>query len=379
MPTPSPSPGAVRYARHVALPQVGAAGQRRIAAGRILVVGAGGLGSPVLLYLAAAGVGAITVADDDTVALSNLQRQVLHDTAGVGRLKVDSAAERLAALNADTSITVIPDRVGAGNAARVVAGMDVVVDGSDNFATRFALSDACAAARIPYVYGSVQGFEGQAAVLCDGDAPCYRCLFPEPPPVGSVPACGEAGVLGTLPGIIGTIQATEVLKILAGAGDVLRGRLLIVDGLRMRFHEVALQRDRRCAACGEVPAPHPRSVVQQVPTVEVSAMGAHEDISPVELRQRLDAGDPLLVLDVREPAEWQIARIEGARHLPMGRVQAEAASLDPDAETVVYCHHGARSASVAGWLRRSGFTNVHNLAGGIDRWSIDVDPSVARY
>jgi molybdopterin/thiamine biosynthesis adenylyltransferase/rhodanese-related sulfurtransferase len=373
------SPGADRYARHIALPQVGAEGQRRIAAGRVLVVGAGGLGSPVLLYLAAAGVGHITVADDDTVAISNLQRQVLHDTAGVGRLKVESAAERMATLNPDTQVAALAVRVDRRSAAHLIAGMDAVVDGSDNFETRFALSDACAATRVPYVYGSVQGFEGQVAVLCDGDAPCYRCVFPQPPPEGTVPACREAGVLGTLPGIIGTLQATEVLKVLARAGEVLRGRLLLVDGLRMHFHEVALRRDPGCPACGPAMAQGTRSIPQSMPTVEEATMDAHGDISPLELRQRLDAGDPLVVIDVREPAEWQIARIEGARHLPMGRVQAEVDSLDPAAETVVYCHHGARSASVAGWLRRSGFTNVHNLSGGIDRWSTDVDPAVTRY
>ena len=376
--TTSKPVGSSRYARHLALPQVGAGGQRRIAAARVLVVGAGGLGSPVLLYLAGAGVGSITVVDDDRVALSNLHRQVLHDAAAVGVLKVESATRRMAALNADVRVTAIAERVDDRNAAQLVAGMDVVIDGSDNFATRFALSDACAAARIPYVYGSVQGFEGQAAVLCDGDAPCYRCLFPEAPPEGSVPACGEAGVLGTLPGIIGTIQATEALKVLTGAGDVLRGRLLMVDGLRMRFHEVALQRNRDCPACG-APAALPEPGTRNETTGEDAAMEAHADMSPAELRQRLDAGDPLVVIDVREPAEWQIGHIDGARHLPMGRVQAEAGSLDPAAETVVYCHHGSRSASVAGWLRRSGFTNVHNLAGGIDRWSTDVDPSVPRY
>lgn len=376
--TTPPPPDAARYARHVALSQVGAEGQRRITAARVLVIGAGGLGSPVLLYLAAAGVGSITLADDDRVALSNLHRQVVHDTAAVGSLKVDSAVQRLAALNSDVRLSAIPQRVTADNAAALIAGMDVVVDGSDNFETRFGLSDACAAARVPYVYGSVQGFEGQVAVLCDEDAPCYRCLFPEPPPLGTVPACREAGVLGTLPGIVGTIQATEVLKILIGAGDVLRGRLLLVDGLRMRFHEVALRRSADCPACGAFPAPGSRTD-EYMPTGEDAAMDAHADMSPLELRQRLDAGDPLVVIDVREPSEWQIGHIDGARHLPMGRVQAESGSLDPSAETVVYCHHGARSASVAGWLRRSGFANVHNLAGGIDRWSTDVDPSVARY
>lgn len=377
MTTPTAA-GADRYARHVALPQFGADGQRRITAGRVLVVGAGGLGSPVLLYLAAAGVGTITIADDDTVAVSNLQRQVLHDTASVGRPKVDVAAERMAALNDDSRVVTIAHRVDSANAPRLVEGMHLVVDGSDNFETRFALSDACAMARIPYVYGSVQGFEGQVAVLCDADAPCYRCLFPEPPPAGSVPACRETGVLGTVPGIVGTIQATEALKVLTGAGETLRGRLLIVDGLRMRFHEVELRRNPDCPACGDR-ASRPDRPARRNPELEVPAMDVHEDISPLELRRRLDAGDELVVIDVREPAEWELARIAGARHLPMGRVQAEVSSLDPGAETVVYCHHGARSASVAGWLRRAGFANVHNLAGGIDRWSTDVDPSVARY
>lgn len=378
MATPPP-PGADRYARHVALPQIGAEGQRRIAAGHVLVVGAGGLGSPVLLYLAAAGVGSITVADDDTVSISNLQRQVVHDTTMAGRSKVESARERIHALNPEVTVTAIAGRIDVGSAARLVTGMDAVVDGSDNFETRFALSDACAAARIPYVYGSVQGFEGQAAVLCDADAPCYRCLFPEPPPEGTVPACREAGVLGTLPGIVGTIQATEVLKILTGIGEVLRGRLLLVDGLRMRFHEVSLRRDPECLACGPARVMRPGTTLSTTLTVENPVTDAHSDMSPQELRQRLDAGDALVVIDVREPSEWQIGHIAGSRHLPMGRVQAEIASLDAGAETVVYCHHGARSASVAGWLRRSGFTNVHNLTGGIDRWSVDVDASVPRY
>ncbi|MBA3891727.1 MAG: molybdopterin-synthase adenylyltransferase MoeB [Gemmatimonadaceae bacterium] len=378
MTTPSLEDGD-RYARHIALPQVGAEGQRRIASGRVLVVGAGGLGSPVLLYLAAAGVGSITVIDDDTVSISNLQRQVVHDTARAGDPKVESARARMVALNPGIAVTAVAKRIDSTNAASLVSGADVVVDGSDSFETRFALSDACAAARIPYVYGSVQGFEGQASLLCDADAPCYRCLFPEPPPPGTVPACREAGVLGTLPGIVGTIQATEVLKVLAGIGETLRGRLLLIDGLHMRFHEVALRRNPDCRACGRAAGARERTMDVTAATREDATMDAHADMSPAELRQRLDAGDSLVVIDVREPAEWEIGHIEGARHLPMGRVQAEVASLDPTAEMVVYCHHGSRSGSVAGWLRRSGFTNVHNLAGGIDRWSVEVDPAVARY
>lgn len=368
------SPPADRYARHLALPQLGAAGQGRIRAGRVLVVGAGGLGSPVLLYLAAAGVGHLTIADDDRVAVSNLQRQVVHDTAAAGGFKVASAAARLAALNPDVDVTTLAMRIGPREAAALVSGFDVVVDGSDNFATRYALSDACAAARVACVHGSVQGFDGQVAVLCTGDAPCYRCMHPVEPAPGAVPACADTGVLGSLPGIVGTIQATEVLKLLAGVGEPLAGRLLLVDGLRMRFHEVALARDPQCSACG--PA---RAARTSTPTADEDAMDGNEDLTPQELKRRLDAGDPLVVIDVREPAEWEIAHLDAARHLPMARVQEEVGTLDPAAETVVYCHHGARSAAVAGWLRRAGFARVHNLAGGIDRWSLEVDPSVARY
>jgi sulfur-carrier protein adenylyltransferase/sulfurtransferase len=363
-----------RYARHIALPGVGLEGQQRIRDGRVLVVGAGGLGSPVLLYLAAAGVGHLTIADDDHVAVSNLQRQVVHDTASAGRLKVESAAARLRALNPDVEVTALAARIGAREARTLVAGFDVVVDGSDNFDTRYALSDACAAERVAYVYGSVQGFAGQVAVLCTGDAPCYRCMHPEPPPPGSVPACSESGVLGSLPGIVGTIQATETLKLLTGAGEPLAGRLLLVDGMRMRFHEVALARDPECRACS--PA---RAVRDTTLTTTEDVMDGNEDLTPEELKGRLDAGDPLVVIDVREPAEWQIAHLDMARHLPMARVQAEVGTLDPAAETVVYCHHGARSAAVASWLRRAGFARVHNLAGGIDRWSREVDPAMPRY
>lgn len=362
-----------RYARHIALPDIGIEGQRRIRAGRVLVVGAGGLGSPALLYLAAAGTGHITVVDDDRVSLSNLQRQVLHDTAAVGRLKVEVAAARMRALNPDIEVTPVAERLEPASAAARVSGFDVVIDGSDNFPTRYALSDACAAAAIPYVYGSAQGFDGQAAVLCGAEAPCYRCLFPEPPPPGSVPACGETGVLGAIPGIIGTIQAAETIKLLTRGGQVLAGRLLLVDGLRMRFHEVAVERQRDCAGCR-----HRRPGIPAMPPPRSDTM-EEKDITPVELKARLDAGEPVVVIDVREPGEWQVGHLAVARHIPLGRVREEAGALDPAAPTVVYCHHGMRSATAADWLRRSGFTRVQNLVGGIDRWSTDVDPSVPRY
>lgn len=362
-----------RYARHIALPGVGIDGNRRIREGRVLVVGAGGLGSPALLYLAAAGVGHVTVIDDDRVSLSNLQRQVVHDTAAVGQLKVEVAAARMRALNPDVMVTPLAERVGPSNAGALVSGFDVVIDGSDNFPTRYLLSDACAAAAIPYVYGSVQGFDGQAAVLCDDAAPCYRCLFPEPPPPGSVPACGESGVLGMVPGIIGTIQAAETIKLLAGAGEVLRGRLLLVDGLRMRFLEVAVERLPDCSGCRS------RGPGTTPPTSRMSDAMDDSNITPTELEQRLDAGEPIVVIDVREDAEWQIGHLAAARHIPMDRVREVADALDPSAPTVVYCHHGMRSATVADWLRRSGFSSVRNLVGGIDRWSTDVDPAVPRY
>ena len=363
---------AARHARHLSLAHVGAGGQARIGASRVLVVGAGGLGSPVLLYLAAAGVGRLTIVDDDRVSVSNLQRQVVHDTPSAGGLKVESAAARLRALNPDVEVTALATRLDADGARQLVPGFDVVVDGSDNFETRYALSDACVAAGVPNVYGSVQGWGGEATVLCAKAAPCYRCMHPVPPPAGSVPACSDTGVLGPIPGIVGAVQATEVLKLLAGAGSTLAGRLLLIDGLRMRLHEVALARNPHCAACGSG-----RGTLNM--NEEGVAMAGHEDFTPAELRRRLDAGERLVLVDVREPSEWAIGHLDGARHIPLRDVPAALATLDPGEPMVVYCHHGMRSANAAAVLRQAGFAEVHNLAGGIDRWSIEVDPSIARY
>lgn len=364
-----------RYARQLALPQVGPEGQRRLGRARMLVVGAGGLGSPALLYLAAAGVGHITVIDDDRVDVTNLHRQVIHDTAGVGQKKVDSAAARLRALNPEIEIATIDARVDARMARDLVGAFDLVLDGTDNFGTRYALSDACAERRIPYVYGSVQGFEGQAAVLCTGDAPCYRCLFREAPPPGTVPSCGELGVLGVVPGLVGTIQATEAVKLVLGIGQPLVGRLLMIDAARARLHEVELARDPACPACGTTaPAEEGKRRMGSDRDVE-----EERPVTPVELKAQLDSGDRPVLLDVREPQEWEIAHLTGATHMPMGSIPDRVAELDPESEIVVYCHHGVRSAAVVDWLRAAGFRRVHNLAGGIDRWSLDVDPTLPRY
>ena len=374
-----------RYHRHLILPEVGADGQRRLKAARVLLIGAGGLGSPAALYLAAAGVGHVGVVDADDVELSNLQRQVLHDTASVGTPKVDSAAARMRAINPHVDVVSHRTRLTSANAMQLLADYDVVVDGSDNFPTRYLVNDACVLLGKPNVYGSVLRFEGQASVFSFGDGPCYRCLFREPPPPGLVQSCADSGVLGVLPGLIGVVQAAETIKLITGAGETLAGRLLLVDGLRMRFRTIDVTRDPECRACGthEITtlidyeafcgvAPDSGG---HVPAEE----GDDDEISPRTLAERMKAGTPPALLDVREPYEWTIARLPDAQLVPLDALPHAVSTLDPGAELVVYCHHGIRSAAAVTWLRERGFQRARNLTGGIDRWSREVDPSTRRY
>jgi sulfur-carrier protein adenylyltransferase/sulfurtransferase len=374
-----------RYHRHLILPEVGADGQRRLKAARVLVIGAGGLGSPAALYLAAAGVGHLGVVDADDVELSNLQRQVLHDTESVGTPKVDSAAARLRALNPHVHVVAHHTRLTSTNALSLLGDYDVIVDGSDNFPTRYLVNDACVLLGKPNVYGSVLRFEGQASVFSFGDGPCYRCLFREPPPPELVQNCADSGVLGVLPGLIGVVQAMETIKLIARVGETLDGRLLLVDGLRMRFRTIDVARDPECRACGTgeitklIDYELFCGVSPDAVAHDQSPDEGDDEITPRALAERLRAGEPPELLDVREPYEWSIARLPGARLVPLDVLPDAVETLDRGAELIVYCHHGVRSAAAVAWLRERGFVRARNLTGGIDRWSREVDPSTRRY
>jgi len=355
-------------------------GQRRLKAARVLLVGAGGLGSPLGLYLAAAGVGHLGLVDFDSVDLTNLQRQIIHGTRDVGRPKLDSARDRLTDVNPHVQLETYETRLTASNALEIFAGYDVVVDGTDNFATRYLVNDACVLLGIPNVYGSIFRFDGQASVFATPDGPCYRCLFRQPPPAGLVPSCAEGGVLGVLPGLVGTIQATEALKLILGVGDSLAGRLLLIDALAMRFRTVTLRRDPHCPACGT------RTLKALIDYDEFCGIGAEPealvegaDITPGELAERLKRHEDLDLIDVREPHEWEIGRIPGATLVPLGTLTEALPTLDPAREIVVYCRSGVRSAKAVRQLQAAGFRRLHNLAGGVLRWSDDVDSSVPKY
>lgn len=371
-----------RYSRHLTLPDVGIEGQRKLRDAAVLLVGAGGLGSPVALYLAAAGVGRLGIVDHDCVDLTNLQRQVLHATDSIGEPKTESARRRLAGLNPHVEVKTYEDRLTSANAMAMLDGWHVVVDGSDNFPTRYLVNDACVLTGIPNVYGSVHRFEGQASVFAPGGAPCYRCLFRDPPPPGLVPSCAEAGVFGVLPGLIGMIQATETIKLLLGIGETLAGRLLLVDAARMHFRTIELRADPACPLCGTREL---RDLIDYEafcgePAPGVTGTDAYRDeILPAELARRLRNGDAPFLLDVREPFEFAIARIDNASLIPLGTLEDALDQLPRDRDIVVLCHHGVRSAAAVGFLRDSGFQRVRNLAGGIDRWSREVDPVVRRY
>ena len=370
----------LRYSRHLILPDVGLAGQERLKAASILLVGAGGLGSPLALYLAAAGVGHLGLVDFDVVDVTNLQRQVLHGTKDVGRSKLASARERIADINPHVRVTTFETRLDSSNALEIIRGFDIVIDGTDNFPTRYLVNDACVLLGKPNVYGSIFRFEGQASVFATADGPCYRCLFPEPPPPGLVPSCAEGGVLGVLPGLVGTIQATEAIKLIVGIGETLVGRLLLIDALTARFRTVKLRRNPLCPACGtrEITA-----LIDYDQFCGVSAAdSAHDfslpEITPRELAVRLQAGDVDLI-DVREPHEWEIGRIPGARLIPLGTLAEALSTLDPAREIVLQCKSGVRSARAVRQLQAAGFRRVSNLAGGILRWSDDVDSTVPKY
>jgi adenylyltransferase/sulfurtransferase len=371
-----------RYSRHLVLPEVGAAGQRALGGAGVLVVGTGGLGAPVGLYLAAAGVGRLGLVDFDQVEESNLQRQVIFGTADVGRSKVDAARSRLRDLNPGIEVVGHNERLSRDNALDIIRDYDLVVDGSDNFATRYLVNDACVILGRPDVYGSVYRFEGQASVFATPGGPCYRCLYPEPPPAGSVPSCAEGGVLGVLPGIVGAIQASEAIKWIIGAGDGLAGRLLLFDALAMRFRELRLERDRACPVCGDSP-----TIRELIDYDEFCADPTHQEhnrtvaipeIEPAELKRRLDAGEDIMVVDVREPHERNICDI-GGQLIPMGELPARIRELDPEREIVVYCRTGRRSAHVVQFLHQWGYERVFNLRGGLHAWADEVDPDLPKY
>lgn len=373
-----------RYSRHLIMPEVGLEGQRALRAARVLLVGAGGLGAPLAQYLAAAGIGTLGIVDPDRVDLSNLQRQVIHGSADLGRPKTDSAADAIRDLNPHVRVLRHPVLLSSENALEILAGYDIVVDGTDNFPTRYLVNDACVLLGTPNVYGSVYRFDGQATVFAHRDGPCYRCLFPEPPPPGTVPSCAEAGVLGILPGIVGLIQATEVVKLVLGAGEPLVGRLLLYDALGMSFKELRIRRDPDCPVCGDEPTLTELIDYQAFCGLpardEEDAAPAFEDeIEPSEL-QALLAGDasPVLI-DVREPHERLINRIPGALALPLGSLPGALEQLDPQAVTVVHCLSGARSARACRLLQEAGFARVRNLRGGIRAWIAEVDPDMPVY
>ena len=373
----------LRYSRHLILPEIGIEGQRALRRARVLLVGAGGLGSPAALYLAAAGVGTLGLVDFDTVDASNLQRQVLHGTSDVGRGKLDSARDRLHDINPHVHVEGFPVRLSAQNAREIADGFDIIVDGTDNFATRYLVNDLCVLLGVPNVYGSIFRFDGQASVFATETGPCYRCLYREPPPAGLVPACAEGGVLGVLPGLVGTIQATEAIKLITGAGTPLVGRLLLVDALHWRQRTVRVRRDPECPACGtrEITDLSDAEALCAVPDVDDidAVFGAVPEIEPSALSARLAAGEALQIVDVREPHEWAIARIDGAQLIPLAALESRLNELSTDREIIVHCKVGGRSAQAVRRLRAAGFKRVWNLAGGIQRWSKDVDSSVPTY
>ncbi|MGH9581679.1 MAG: molybdopterin-synthase adenylyltransferase MoeB [Bryobacteraceae bacterium] len=371
-----------RYSRHLILPEVGVEGQLKLKRAKVAIIGAGGLGAPVGLYLAAAGVGRMGIVDFDVVDASNLQRQVIHGTSDLGRKKLDSAADRIRDINPNVQVDKFDTGLNSGNALEILQDYDLVIDGTDNFPTRYLVNDACVLLKKPNVYGSIYRFEGQATVFAYEDGPCYRCLYPEPPPPGLVPSCAEGGVLGILPGIIGIIQATEAVKIILGAGETLKNRLLLFDALAMRFRELRLRRDLDCPVCGEHPTVTKLIDYQEFCGLRPPASQptpAGDVIDAVELKQKLDRGDDFVLIDVREPYEYQIARIPGAKLIPLGELPKRLNELDPNTDIVMHCRTGGRSQKAVDLLKQHGFQHVRNMTGGITAWSEKVDPSVPKY
>jgi sulfur-carrier protein adenylyltransferase/sulfurtransferase len=372
----------LRYSRHLLMPEVGLEGQKKLKAARVLMIGAGGLGSPLGLYLAAAGVGTIGIVDSDVVDATNLQRQLLHSTADIGRSKIDSAKERLSGLNPHLQIETYGSRLASDNALDILRRYDLIVDGTDNFPTRYLVNDACVLLGKPNVYGSIFRFEGQVSVFDARIGPCYRCLYPEPPPPGLVPSCAEGGVLGVLPGIIGSLQALEAIKLILSRGEPLIGRLLLFDGLRVSFRELKVRKDPGCPLCGEHRTIHALIDYEQFCGSDdhgtAGGSGDPFEISPEELKRRLDRGEDIFILDVRQPHEREISMLPGAL-IPLNELPSRIDELDPSREVVVYCKMGGRSAKAVELLRRSGFQRVKNLAGGINAWAERIDPAMARY
>jgi molybdopterin/thiamine biosynthesis adenylyltransferase/rhodanese-related sulfurtransferase len=373
----------LRYSRHLIMPEVTMEGQKKLKAARVLCVGTGGLGSPLALYLTAAGVGTLGLVDFDVVDYTNLQRQVLHSTSDVGRLKLDSAIDKLRAINPFVEIKRFDTFLNSQNALEIIKDFDIVADGTDNFATRYLVNDACVLSGKPNVYASIFRFEGQASIFGAEDGPCYRCLYPEPPPPGLVPSCAEGGVLGVLPGLLGVMQATEVIKLILGVGEPLIGRLVLVDALAMRFRELRVRKNPECPVCGT----HP-TVTELIDYNQFCGIRGEESEAPTsaripeipveELKRRLDAGEDIFVLDVREPHEFQICNIHG--HLiPLGDLPKRVHELDSSREIVVHCKSGARSAKAVDFLRQSGFKRASNLTGGILAWADRIDPSLPKY
>jgi len=371
-----------RYSRHLIMPEVGMEGQLKLKNAKVLLIGTGGLGAPVAMYLAAAGVGKLGLVDFDTVDVSNLQRQVIHGTKDIGKKKVDSAEETMKDINPFIEVVKYEVPLTSANALEILKDYDIVADGTDNFPTRFLVNDACVLLGIPNVYASIFRFEGQATVFCKDDGPCYRCLYPEPPPPGLVPSCAEGGVLGILPGVVGLIQATEVIKLILGEGQPLQGRLMLYDALAMKFRELKIRRNPECQGkctvvkelidyqqfCG---VPH-----QEAP---LPAPVSSTDIAPQEVKQLIDSGADFVLVDVREPHEYQICKIDRARLMPLGDLPKRLDELDKNADIVMHCKMGGRSAKACDLLRASGFTKVRNMTGGILAWAEKVDPTVPKY
>jgi adenylyltransferase/sulfurtransferase len=385
--TPSPALPALsaaerrRYARHLTLPEVGIEGQRRLKAARVLLVGVGGLGSPAALYLAAAGVGTLGLVDHDAVDLSNLQRQILHGTAAVGTSKLASAAARLADMNPGVALELHETRLTSANALAILAEYDVVVDGSDNFPTRYLVNDACALLGKPDVYGSIHRFEGQVSVFWAERGPCYRCLYRDPPPPELVPSCEAAGVLGVLPGIVGTLQAAEAIKLVLGAGESLVGRLLLVDALTVRFRELAMAKDPSCPLCGAQPSI--RTLIDYDAFCAATPARTEEpnpmELTPAELRDALAQGGKIVLVDVREPWEFDVCHLPQSLLVPLSELPERLTEFDPGAKLVTICHHGSRSLQAARFLKANGIADVRSLRGGVEAWADDVDPDMARY
>jgi len=373
----------LRYSRHLIMPEVGMEGQLKLKQAKVLLIGAGGLGSPLGLYLAAAGVGKLGIVDFDVVDFTNLQRQIVHSTTDVGRLKLESAGERLRGLNPNIEIVTHEIQLSSANALELFREYDIIADGTDNFPTRYLVNDACVLLGKPNVYGSIFRFEGQASIFAAKDGPCYRCLYPEPPPPGLVPSCAEGGVLGILPGLVGVIQATEVVKLILGSGNPLIGRLLLVDALEMKFRELKLRKDPNCSICGTNRTIHALIDYHEFCGIRPEPPpppGLTEfEISPVELKKKLDRRDDFFLLDVREPHEVQICQIPRSHLIPLGQVPSRVHELNSADEIVVYCRSGQRSGKAVDFLRKTGFRKVKNLRGGILAWSDQVDPSVPKY